>query len=177
MKKTLIILPLTLLLFGCKPDPSPALPPVEPETLQAVLNPTTSTLTSEDSKTAIPVNLSVSGKSETYGVEIGAPCYLHSKHPEIVMKAGGYFKSISTYHVDRLIVDFYGAQLGYFDVFATNDGSGNPVQYHNSSVAPIDPNGGGVVYEYPIDSNGWMIKNTTENNKPGFYSVTIIFSL
>ena len=176
MKRLLCLLP-ALLLVACQPEPAKPLPGPDPETVTVTLLPTNSGLVNDDSTSVISVSLDIKEHEEKYQLDFSSGCYLHSSHPEFVIKSGSYFKSVSNYHVDRLIVDFFGGKGTFFDVYASNDGSGEKVMYHSSEITPIDKDGGGVVYEYPIDSSGWMIKNNTTDNKAAFYSVTIVFSL
>ena len=133
-------------------------------------------LTSDDSTE--PVQLSLQSHIDdfiTYDLEIGAPCYLHSKFHEFVMKPGSYIKSITTeYHVDRLIVDFYGAKGTFFEVYDNASGTGDALDYHASSNKSEDE-ADGIVYEYAINGNDWCIKNNTEYNKPGIYSLIVVF--
>ena len=180
MKKYLLFVLPMLVMISCAPEAEKPLPPPSTETFTVNLNTSNSTLTGDDSTENLTVNLSaIEDETVSYQLEIGAPCYLHHRFDEIVIKQGGYFKSLSTYHVDRLIVDFYGGSLNLFGVYANAEGTGSAVMYHESSVAPVDAQGGGVVYEYPIDSTGWMIKNTAGNDqsKPGIYSVTVVFAV
>ena len=179
MKKIslLLLLPLAML-FSCAPEAKKALPSIPAGSYTAILNPETSTLTKDDSTEPISVNLkSEENKNVTYSLELGNPFYLHASEPEFVLVGNAYIKSISTYKVDRLIVDFFGKKGTFFDVYASNDGSGNKIDYHESTVKPYDEEGGGKVYEYPIDSTGWMIKNGTTDRKPAFYSITIVFTV
>lgn len=181
MKKILFAVLPMLLAVGCAPEPGAQLPPTPDDSYTAVLNTVSSTLTHEDSVENITVNLASSKSSEvTYSVMIGAPCYIHNTYDEILIKGDGFFKSVSSYHVDRLIIDCYGGQVGIIDVYSNVEGTGTPVAYHESSVAPADPDGGGKVFEYPIDSTGWLVKRTSglaDKQKPGIYSVTIVFEI
>ena len=180
MKKILLLIPL-LLLGSCAKDPGGKLEPPDNDSYSVTINPTSSGLTTTDSTENVSVSLpSDKDSSITYSVEFGKPCYINSDHPEIMVKLDGYIKSLSTYIVDRLIIDFFGTKGTIFDVFANDSGTGTPVEYHSSSVTSIDPNGGGMVYEYPINSSGWLIKRTSglvDKQKPGFYSITVIFKV
>lgn len=132
-------------------------------------------LSSDDSTSAIQLSLSsLIDSSVTYELEIGVPCYLHSKFHEFVMKPGSYIKSLSQYTVDRLIIDFYGAKGTNFEVYSTADGTGSAIEYHESYNEPEDSDGG-AVYEYPINGTEWSIRNNTDVYKPGIYSVIVVF--
>ncbi len=179
MKKLLVLMPILLLLAACGAKPADPLPPVDPEeTYYSVkLTPESSLITSEDTTTNYTVNLKAE-EDETvlYSIEIGAPCYLSTKAHEFIMKPGSYLKSVSTEKVDRLIVDFWGGKGVNFGVYANADGTGDVLEYHESTVQAEDPNDGGIVYEYAINGSAWCLKNITEFNKPGIYSVTVVFS-
>lgn len=180
MKKILFLIPL-LLISSCAKDPGGKLGPIDNDSYSVTINPTSSSLTATDSTENVSVSIPSNEDSNiTYSVEFGAPCYINNKYPEIMVKLDGYIKNLSTYTVDRLIIDFFGTKGTIFDVFANESGTGNPVEYHSSSVSPIDPDGGGMVYEYPINSSGWLIKRSSglnENQKPAFYSITVIFKV
>ena len=177
MKKLFLLLPVILLAVSCKPEANDFLPAIPEGSLKASLNSSNSGLTKDESTSELQVALVVADSTQTYSVKIGVPCYIHTSFPEIVMKSGAYFKSVSEYRVDRLIVDFFGSKGVFFDVYANKEGTGATVGYYKSTVTSSDVEGGGMVYEYPINSTGWIIKNNTENNKPGFYSVTVVFSV
>ena len=174
MKKLLLLLPVALMLFGCRQEASEYLPDIPSDALQAKLTKANSGLTTDDSTEELTANLTAG--SATYSVKIGAPCYAHSRFDEFVIKQGGYVKSASTYHVDRLIVDFYSTKGVNFEVFNNAEGTGEKLTEWKSKVETVDSTDGGLVYEYKIESTGWMIKNTS-SYKPGFYSVTVVFTL
>ena len=179
MKKLLVLMPLLLVAVACGKAPAEPLPDPDPEvTYYSVkLTPENSLITSEDTTENYDVTLNSAEDAETqYTIKIGAPMYLSTKAHEFIMKPGSYLKSVSTYNVDRLIVDFYGGKGVNFGVFANADGTGTALEYHESSVQPEDPNDGGTVYEYAINGNAWCMKNITEYNKPGIYSLTVVFS-
>lgn len=186
MKKLLLLLPIVLL-TSCVPEPTPApststgTSTIETNSYQAVLNPTTSGLISYDqgvdTSEELSPKLPIEGQDFTYDVAIGSPCYYSSKHKEMIMKNGAYFKSTSTYVVEKLIVDFYAGQGINFNVYAGQDASGEALPYYASSVAPeVSGSDGGTVYEYFINGTSWYMNNTS-TNKDGFYSVTIVFSI
>ena len=176
MKKLLFLLPIAILtLTGCQPEPKSPLPDPDPESYQVTLNPDNSGLTSEDLEQNIECKLEIEGKTETYDIEISAPTYYSTKHEEMMLKDGSYFKSISAYHVDRLIVDFYDGQFGNFSVYSTAEGTGDAAEAHESTSESPHKSAGGKILEYAIESTGWMIKNVS--NKAGFYSVTVVFSM
>ena len=175
MKKLLILLPVTLLaLIGCKPEPKAKLPDFDGASVS--LTPTNSQLTTDDSTSAIVVELAIPERTETYKVEISANCYLKTTsggYQEIIMKPGSYIKSVSKFTVDRLVIDYFSKQGENHSVYANNKGTGNKVQSHESTITPTEPDDFGKVLEYPINASGWMIKNETEFNKPALYYVTI----
>lgn len=174
MKKLLLFV-IPMMLVGCAPEASPALPPVEGTTYNVKLDSTNCGLTHDDSTAPVSVELASSeDQSVKYQFEIGAPCYIHSEHPEFIVKNGGYVKSKSTFTVKRLIVDFFSSKGVNFNVYNSSESGATPLEYHESTIAPVDPNDGGCVYEYEINSNFWTIKNES-NYKPGFYSVTVVF--
>lgn len=180
MKKLLLLLPCLVLVSSCMAEPAKPLPDPDEGKVKVSLNTTNAMeagLTTDDSTSPITVNIAIPDSEETYSIELGAPCYKHSSYDEIVVKSGAYFKSLSEYHVDRLVVDVFAGKGIFFDVYSNNAGTGTAIEYHESKVESVDKAGGGVVYEYPIDSTGWMIKNNTEKNKPAFYSVTVVFSM
>ena len=179
MKKVLFVLPVLALLVSCQPEPKPSLEPSGDDLVQVKLTKANCGLPIDNSESVeeITASLKVDGKEATYDVKIGAPCYLSNKANEFIIKPGAYIKSGSEYKVDKLIIDFFGKKGINFGVFANGDGTGEEIAYHESTVQPEDSSDGGMVYEYPINSTGWMIKNMTEFNKPGIYSVTIVFSL
>ena len=179
MKKLLVLLPLLLAAVACAPEPKEPLPDPDPEvTYYSVkLTPENSLITSADTTESYTVNLaSAEDANVQYSIEIGAPMYLSTKAHEFIMKPGSYLKSVSTDKVDRLIVDFYGGKGINFGVYANAAGTGDALEYHESTVQPEDPNDGGTVYEYAINGNAWCMKNITEYNKPGIYSLTVVFS-
>ena len=176
MKRLLFVLALSTLLVGWAPEAAPELPPVGGSTYTVKLTPSKSTLTNEDSGSAIQVELA-SEEDETvkYKFEIGSPCYLKnlgSGLQEIIVKPNAYIKSVSNYTVKRLVVDFYGGKGTNFNVYGNGETS---LEYHASSIPAADPNDGGMVYEYEVNHTSWQIKNETEFNKPGFYSISVIF--
>ncbi len=176
MKKLLLVLSFSLFLVGCAPEPSPSLPPVGGNTYTVKLTPSNSTLTTADSTETIQVELpSVEDATVKYKLEIGSPCYikeLSSGLSEIIVKPNSYIKSVSNYTVKRLVIDFYGGKGINFNVYGNGDSS---LAYHTSEVAPADPNEGGMVYEYEVNHTSFNIKNETEFNKPGFYSISVVF--
>ena len=102
--------------------------------------------------------------------------YLSTKAHEFIMKPGSYLKSVSTFTVDRIIVDFFGSKGTNYAVHAGLDASTDALVYHSSSIAAEDPDGGGIVYEYSIQGPSWYMNNISDVQKPGIYSVTVIFS-
>ncbi len=179
MKKLLLVLPLTMLLGACAKPAQSQLPSVEEKSYTAKLDADNSTLTADDSSAAIQVDIpSVEDNTVTYKFEIGAPCYLKTLSnglKEIIVKQNAYIKSVSEYKVDRIIVDFFNGKGVNFNVYANKDGTGEPLQYHESSVQPVYPEDSGMVYEYAINGNEWSLTNTT-NYKPAIYSLSVVFS-
>ena len=197
MKKYLFLLALPLLMTSCAKEPAEALSSLpidfsnttstsngsslesseaEPTYQWVKLTPENSGLTNDDSTSSKLVTLnSEIDSSIEYSIEIGAPCYLHSKFHEFVVKPGAYIRSLSDeYTVDRLIVDFYSSKGINFDVYSNSEGTGTALEYHTSDVKPED-SADGTVYEYAINGNNWCIKNNTEFNKPAFYSIIVVF--
>ena len=180
MKKLLLVLPVFALLAGCDwfvepeeklPDPNPK----ENEVIKSVkLTKFNCGLTSDDSTEAFETSLDIEGKTEKYTFEIGPNCYNHAEYDEFLIKPNGYIKSKSSYRVDRLVIDYFSKKGVNFEVL---DASNNTVAYHESSVTTEYPgeNDFGAVIEYPINGTSWTIQNTTEYNKPAFYSITVIF--
>ena len=178
MKKALLILPVMFLFVGCAKEPGAPLPPPEESTYTVTLTPANSTLTTADSSAALQVELSaVEDAAVKYTLEIGSPCYLTTKDgfDEIIVKPGAYIKSVSSYTVDRIVIDFFSKKGINQTVYSKADGTGDAVEYHSSTTASVDTSTGSV-YEYSINGTEWSIYNKTEYNKPAFYSVTIIFS-
>ena len=179
MKKLLLLIPATLLaLVGCKPEPKAKLP--EFNGASTSLTPANSTVTTTDKNnpttTSTFVDLEIPDSPETYRVEIGAGCYLKTTsggYQEIILKPGSYIKSVSKYTVDRLVIDYFSKQGENHSVYANNKGTGSKVDSHISEIPATEPDDFGKVLEYPINSNGWMIKNETEFNNPALYYVTI----
>lgn len=196
MKKLLLLFIFPLMLVGCAKEPAETLSslPIDingqssssqsseqessnngPAYHYVKLTPENSGLTNDDSTEIIPLTLDSSvDNSVKYELAITNPCYLHAKFHEFVVKPGACIFSMSEYTVDRLIIDFYGEKGVFFDVYDNNEGKGAALEYHSSTYEPEDSDGG-MVYEYSIQSSGWCIKNNTEFNKPGFYSITVIF--
>ena len=176
MKKILAILIAPMLLVGCVPEPEPELPPADPTLLEVKIDQSKVDLPSTDNLAENTVyHLVIEDKTETYDIEIGKDTYYSTKHSEMMLQNGSYFKSVSTYTVDRIIVDYYEGQFGNFKVYANSDGTGEELAAHDSSVAAIAPDDGGKVAEYEVKSTGWMLKNT--QNKAGIYSITVVFSI
>ena len=186
MKKILFVLPALLLIGACAKEPASELSSINlsesvesgqtPSFYTAKLTKSNSGLTTDDSTEAIQTEIaSDQDATVKYKFEIGAPCYQHSKFDEFIVKQGAYIKSVSNYVVDRLIVDFYSTKGVNFNVYANAAGTGDPLEYHTSTVQTVDPDDGGMVYEYAINGTEWCINNTT-SYKPGFYSITVVFT-
>ena len=185
MKKLLFVLPVAALLCACElpflkqeeklPDPE-----TEPDkVLKSVkINVDNNGLTTADSTEAIQKSLDIEGVSEKYTFEISANCYNSPKYlGEWVLKSNAYLKSVSTYKVDRLVIDYMSKKGFGFEVL---DADQNAVTAHDSSVQTefSKSEDYGKVAEYPINGTSWTINNTA-GDKPGacLYSVTVIFSM
>ncbi len=176
----LFVLPLLALLAGCAPEPKEKLPDVPSGSYTVTLEPTSSTLTSDDSTGPITVTLSAKEDSSVkYQVEIGAPCYIKTvdSYQEIIVKQNAYFKSISNYKVNRIICDIYEGKGINYSVFNKADGSGTALEKHSSTIPPVYPEDSGAVYEYDLNnSTEWSVRNSS-SSRPGFYSVSIVFTV
>lgn len=176
MKKIFILglLPL-FALTGCREEPASGLPDFKGD--MALLTPENTSLTSSDSTVAEIVTLNVPDSEKTYQVEISAGCKLNTKgsSPQIQLAPGSYIKSVSEFTVDRLMVDYFGTKGTFYNVYNNKEGTGSTVKdYEAPKDLPVyDPDGGGKVLQFPINSTGWMIKNETEFNKPTFYAIYI----
>lgn len=178
MKKLLLILP-AFLLTGCVSEP---LPPItttstsgDPSSYQAVLNPASSGLTTDDTVEPLSPNLAIEGREETYNVEIGPNCYYSTKHNEMILKKGGYFKSTSTYSVSKLIIDSFNGQGLNYNVYAGSAAGETALESYASTIEPLVPAEGSVL-EYLVNGDSWYIDNTTDY-KMGIYSITVVFTL
>ena len=196
MKKILLVLPLVMLLGACAKEAGSQLSSLsipdsysdsasegEERVYSVKLTPDNSGLQKDGEGNPLdstsPINLSLESqqdKNVKYDLILGDPCYLSTKAHEFIMKKGSYIKSVSTYKVDRIIVDFFSGKGVNFGVYANNDGSGTALEPHESTIAPEDPNDTTLVYEYEINGSAWYMKNITEFNKPGIYSVTVVFT-
>ena len=176
MRKIFILglLPL-FALTGCREEPATGLPDFRGDI--QLLTPEKTSLTSNDSEAAEVVTLTIPDTEKSYQVEISTGCKLNTKgaKPQIQLAPGAYIKSVSTVTVDRLMVDFFGTKGTFFNVYSNAEGTGSTVRdYEAPKDLPVyDPDGGGKVLQYPINSEGWMIKNETEYNKPTFYAIYI----
>ena len=180
MKKLLLVF-VPFLLIGCAKEPTSNPSQVPPTSYSVTLNPTTSTLTSDDSSETFTVTLKANeDQSVTYQVEIGAPCYIKqvqgTSYHEIIMKNGGYFKSISTYKVNKVSCDIFEGKGVNYEVFSNTDASGDPLEKYASDMTPTYAEDQGAVYDYNINANQWLIRNNSAY-KPAFYAVTIFFEV
>ena len=181
MKKLLFVLPLAALLCGCELPflkteeklPEPETQEKNQELKSIKITKSNCGLTGDDSTTAFQTSLDIENRQEKYTFEVGPNCYNHANYEEFLIKKGGYFKSISTYHVDRLVIDYMSKKGVNFEVL---DANGAAVTSHTSNVGTEYPAADdyGAVLEYPINGTAWTIRNTTEY-KPAFYSVTVVF--
>ena len=116
MKKLFLLIPLILVAVGCAPEPEKELDPIDTSNSEvtyytAKLTPENSLVTADDTTANYTVHIpSVEDPSTVYDIEIGAPMYLSTKAHEFIMKPGSYLKSVSTFTVDRIIVDFFGSK-------------------------------------------------------------------
>ena len=176
MRKILVLglIPL-IALTGCREEPASGLPDFKGD--MALLTPENTSLTSSDSTVAETVTLNVPDSEKTYQVEISAGCKLNTKgsSPQIQLAPGSYIKSVSEFTVDRLMIDYFGTKGTFYNVYSNKEGTGSKVKdYEAPKDLPVyDPDGGGKVLQFPINSTGWMIKNETEFNKPTFYAIYI----
>ena len=180
MKKVLLFALLPLLFAtGCQKEPGAPLPGPSEGSYTVKLTADNSTLTTEDSTSAIQVEIaSNEDENVKYKFEITAPCYLNTKSSvsnQIGMKPGAMIKSVSTYTVEKITIDFYASKGQNYQVFNNVDKTGNPQEAHVTNMTPTDPNDGGAVYDFSINSTGWCIYNHTEFNKPSFYYISVVF--
>ena len=195
MKKLLFVLPIAALLCSCELPfqkveeklPEPSIPDSEtskdsnsdtPETQYVLKNvkltKSNCGLTDDDSTNAFSTYLQIDYSDEEYEIEFGPDCYNHHTYNEFVIKNNGYFRSVSTFKVDRLRVDYFSTKGINFDVL---DAGGAKVAPHQSDVSSEYPSAadGGAVLEYPINGTSWKIQCNSSTYKAAFYSVTIIF--
>ncbi len=183
MKRVLFAIALSALLVGCAPNPARELPPVEGETYTAKLTADLSNLGTDPSVTATQIEVQVPGVSLKYKFEIGANAYLKTTtagFKEMNLKVGGYIKSVSTYTVERITIDFFSKPGTLFNVYANADGSGETLTYHETSITPTEPEDFGKVYEYEPSSIGWCISRRTdimEKQTPSIYYVSVTFRI
>lgn len=180
MKKHLLLALLPLMLAtGCKDEPAAPLPPASEGTYTVKLTADNSTLTTDDSTEAIQVELSSNEDANVkYKFEITAPCYLNTKSAvsnQIGVKPGAMIRSVSTYQVEKITVDFFASKGQNYQVFNNVERTGDPLEAHVTNMTPVDPSDGGAVYEFSVNSNGWCIYNHTEFNKPSFYYISVVF--
>ena len=180
MEKRLFILPLAIFLCSCdlpflKEGEKLLEPEVKPTEVVKSVKITKSNcgLTGDDSTEAFQTSLDIEGTNEKYTFEVGPYCYNHHNFNEFLIKKNGYFKSVSTYRVDRLVIDYFSGKGVNFEVLNASE---TVVESHTSDVATEYPgaNDKGAVLEYPISGNTWTIRNVTDY-KPAFYSVTVVF--
>lgn len=173
MKKLLFILPFAMLLVSCQ-QPASELPSVSEDAKQVKLTKANCGLTTDDSTVEFATSLDIPGSESKYEFLIGPNCYAHATYEEFLIKKDGYIKSKSTYHVDRLIIDYMSKKGVNFKVFSGE----TEVTSHESSVPTEYPaeDDYGAVLEYPINGTSWSITNETDY-KPAFYSVTVVFTM
>jgi len=180
MKKPLLLVLVSLFLMtGCADEPGDELPPASESSYSVKLKADLTSLSSTETSEPLTVELaSKEDENVKYSFEIGNPAKLNTKSSvstQIQLNAGAYIKSVSTYKVEKIIVDYFSKQGTNFQVFNNVEKSGEALSPHKSSIAPTDPEDYGAVLEYEIDSNGWNLYNHTEYNKPTFYYVEVIF--
>ena len=185
MKKLLFVLPIAALLASCdipffkqEEEKLPEPEVKETEVLKSVkITADNNGLTTDDSTEAVQTSLDIEESDLKYTFEISANSYNHAKYKgEWVLKSNAYIKSVSTFKVDRLVIDYMSKQGFGFEVYAGE----TAVTAHESEVK-TEFNGEkdfGAVVEYPINGNSWKINNTV-GDKPGacFYSITVIFTM
>lgn len=179
MKKPLILIALPLLfLASCGQEPGGSLPPSEGN-YTVKLTAENSTLTKDDSTQNIQVEIpSVEDENVKYTFEITPACYLNTKSKvanQIGVKPGAMIRSVSTYTVEKITVDFYAGKGQNYQVFNNVEHTGEPQEAHVTNMTPTDPEDGGAVYDFLINSTGWCLFNHTEVNKPSFYYICVTF--
>ena len=178
MKKILFVLPTISLLCGCELPflkTGEKLSGVDSNLKSVKITKFNCGLTGDDSTVAFQTSLDIEGTQEKYTFEVGPNCYNHHNYEEFLIKKDGYFKSISTYSVDRLVIDYFSGKGVNFEVL---NAGGELVEPHESETASeyASTQDKGAVLEYPINGSAWTIRNVTEY-KPAFYSVTVFFSM
>lgn len=180
MKKLLLVLPFVALLGACTEVEEPLPEPVSTPTTEVKSVKLTSQncgLTNEDATAPVQTSLDIEGRTEKYTFEFSTGCYVHSEYPEFVLKGSNYLKSVSTYKVDRLVIDYMSKKGITFDVKDANNAS---VTSHESTVATEHTGAKdyGAVLEYPINGTSWSLYNTFDGNAgTNIYSVTVIFEM
>ena len=180
MKKHLLLALIPLVfLSGCLDEPGDELPPASENSYTVKLTADNSTLTTSDSTEPIQVELSsLEDSNVKYKFEITAPCYVNTKSSvstQIGVKSGAMIKSVSTYTVEKITVDYFSTQGQNYQVFNNVERTGDPQVPHETSIDPVDPGDGGAVIDFEINSTGWCIYNHTENRKPSFYYILVTF--
>lgn len=181
MKKQLLLALIPMLfLAGCQNDPSEPLPDPAGTVYTVKLTADNSTLTKDDSTEPIQIELSsAEDESVKYKFEITAPCYLNTKSAvanQIGVKPGAMIKSVSNYTVSKITVDYYAAKGQNFNVYNNVEHTGDPLEAHLTNTIPTDPDDGGKVYDFSVNSTGWSLFNHTEFNKPSLYYVLVTFT-
>ena len=181
MKKILLTLLPLFVLASCAEEPSTSASEPPHGSYSVVLDVESSTLTTEDSTEAKVVTLKAKeNEAITYQLEIGSPCYTKTvkgtSFQEIIMKNGGYFKAISEYKVSVLRCDIFEGKGVNYEVYASGEATGEALEKKGSSATPVYPEDSGAVYDYEVNANSWLIRNSSVN-KPAFYSVTIFFEV
>ena len=181
MKKSLLLALIPLMFAtGCADEPKEELPPASENSYTAKLTADNSTLVAGADDTTEPIQVEVASNEDAnikYTFEIDPPCYLSTKSSvanQICVKPGAAIRSVSTYQVEKITVDFWNGKGTNYQVFNNVEHTGDALEYHESSIAPMDPNDSGKVYEYAIDANGWSLYNNT-TYKPTFYYITVTF--
>jgi len=176
MKKLLLLLPAIALLGACAETEEP-LPEPSVESKSVKLTKANSGLTVDATTEAKQVSLDIEGKEEKYTFEFSAKCNGHKDYEEFVLKDDAYLKSVSTYKVDRLVIDYMSKKGLTFEVKNAN----NEAVTSRESTVQTEFSGAddyGAVLEYPINGNSWALYNTN-TGKAGtcIYSVTVIFEI
>ena len=180
MKKSSLFMFLPLLFaVGCAKEPGAPLPEPSGETYTVKLTADNSTLTKNDTTAPIQIELASNEDANVkYKFEISKDCYLNTKSAvanQIGLKPGASIKSVSEYTVEKITVDFYASKGQNYQVYNNTAHTGNPQEAHVTNTVPTDPNDGGAVYDFEINSTGWCLFNHTEFNKPSLYYISVVF--
>ena len=178
MKKILLFAMMPLVLaVSCAPEPKKELPPVE-GAYTAELIYSNSGLTADSSTVVTPVTLNAKEDSRVkYELVFSPSCRVTTKdgYTQMVLEPTAYIKSVSTYKTARIICDFYALKGTNYGVYPNKEGTGDKLDYHETSITPTFNDDSSAVYEYEVNSADWLIKNEDEFKKPSFYKITFVF--